>query len=216
MSSDSSKIIARGDSKIWISSDLHFGHKNIVQGNHSWGYRPFKDVQDMDDSIINNINSVVGVNDIFLILGDFCFGNAKDVVSYRRRILCQDVRLMMGNHDYPRVFEEVPEGTFTYLDYGYCGAPVYKFIEKDGHEVLGRACLHHYPICSWEQLSKGLPLLHGHVHLDANNRLSSTRALDVGIEGSEYFPMLVKDALAIANAQPVGPMDFTGRRDHHA
>ena len=54
----------------WFTSDVHFFfHKNIIK----YSNRPFNDVNHMNDSLINNWNSVVGENDTVYSLGG---GNA--------------------------------------------------------------------------------------------------------------------------------------------
>ena len=52
----------------------------------------------MDAKIISSINETVGQNDILYVIGDFCF-KGKKPIEYRLRILCQDVHLILGNHD---------------------------------------------------------------------------------------------------------------------
>ena len=54
-------------------SDLHFDHTNVIKFDN----RPFKDVEEMNNALIHNWNSVVKKNDIVYVLGDFCFGNTE-------------------------------------------------------------------------------------------------------------------------------------------
>lgn len=50
--------------KLYIS-DLHIGHKNILNFDN----RPFFNLTDMKETIIDNWNSVVGKNDSVYVLG---------------------------------------------------------------------------------------------------------------------------------------------------
>ena len=49
------------------TSDLHFGHKNVIEFDH----RPFHDVNEMDHLMIESWNSRVQPDDTVYILGDF-------------------------------------------------------------------------------------------------------------------------------------------------
>ena len=79
--------------KTFITSDLHLGHSNII----SLCNRPFRDVEEMNDTIINNWNSVVKSGDTVYVLGDFSF-KGKGVHDYLNR-LNGDIILIKGNHD---------------------------------------------------------------------------------------------------------------------
>ena len=79
---------------IYFTSDTHFGHHNIIK----YCDRPFDNVHTMDQVIIDNINNVVSVDDTLYILGDFCFKGGKPE-QYLSRIVCQDIHLVLGNHD---------------------------------------------------------------------------------------------------------------------
>lgn len=55
-------------------SDLHFGHKNVIQFDH----RPFSDVEEMDRMLIQAWNTRVYEDDHVYILGDFCYRNERE------------------------------------------------------------------------------------------------------------------------------------------
>lgn len=82
--------------KIWVTSDLHFGHENIL--NLGKG-RPFNTIEDHDNQLIDNWNSVVSNGDLVYILGDSYLG--VDGV-YLERIFKQlkgNIHCIIGNHD---------------------------------------------------------------------------------------------------------------------
>lgn len=56
---------------IYFTSDLHFNHENIIK----YCNRPFKNIDDMDNYLINYWNKIIRTKDIVYILGDFAFGN---------------------------------------------------------------------------------------------------------------------------------------------
>ena len=80
--------------KRFIISDTHFNHSNIIK----YCDRPFKNVMDMNDTIINNWNNIVNSNDIVYHLGDFFLGSKYDLKDFVDR-LNGTIYLIRGNHD---------------------------------------------------------------------------------------------------------------------
>ncbi len=60
--------------KTFFTADTHFCHKNII----AFCKRPFASVEEMNEAMIVNWNSVVGDDDDVWVLGDFAFGNHDD------------------------------------------------------------------------------------------------------------------------------------------
>ena len=87
---------------IWFTSDLHFGHQNIIK----FCNRPWKTVEEMNEGLIANWNSVVKDDDIVFDLGDFAFApnsKWKEILSRLNGIHY----LILGNHaKYRHLFEE--------------------------------------------------------------------------------------------------------------
>lgn len=83
---------------IFFTSDTHFYHENIIK----YCNRPFSSVDEMNEKLIENWNSVVGKNDIVWHLGDFCFGQ-KDNISKIIPKLNGRINLVMGNHDHQKI-----------------------------------------------------------------------------------------------------------------
>ena len=78
---------------IWFTSDLHFGHRNILK----FCKRPWDTVEEMDEGLIQNWNRVVGKDDLVFNLGDFAFatnGRWKELLSQ----LNGHHYLILGNH----------------------------------------------------------------------------------------------------------------------
>jgi len=77
----------------WFTADLHLGHDNIRRHCN----RPFKTVEEMDETIIRNWNSVVSDRDTVWVLGDFSY-RSQPADNYLRR-LNGHKNLIIGNHD---------------------------------------------------------------------------------------------------------------------
>jgi calcineurin-like phosphoesterase family protein len=78
---------------IFFTSDSHFGHARIIELSG----RPFANVDEMNETLIQKWNAVVGLRDTVYHLGDFCMG-PKETVFLRKR-LNGKIILIKGNHD---------------------------------------------------------------------------------------------------------------------
>ena len=79
---------------IYIISDTHFGHSNIIK----LGERPFTDKQDMEDKLIDNWNKTISNKDLIYHLGDFALGNSEYIESILQKLNGRKI-LIKGNHD---------------------------------------------------------------------------------------------------------------------
>lgn len=151
----------------FFSSDLHFGHKNIIE----YCKRPVKDVAHMNEVLVQNWNAVVKPGDQVYILGDFCLGSEELAVSSLQRLNGQKF-LIWGNHD--KRLRKVPSftGQFTWCR------------ELDKIEVEGqKIVLCHYALLVWDGSHKGNWMLHGHSHGTLPDDPNALR-LDVGVDAS--------------------------------
>ena len=69
-------ITLQENQKLWFTSDLHFGHRNVI----NFCDRPFSNEKEMGESLINNWNETVSENDVVFILGDvFWFNDSRSI-----------------------------------------------------------------------------------------------------------------------------------------
>jgi len=201
------------DRKVWIISDTHYGHKNICRGVTAWRLpdgsiplsqtRDFKTIEQMNESIVNNINSVVGQDDVLIHLGDWSFGGFENVKIFRDRIVCQEIHLILGNHDH-HIENNRGDCQELFASVNHYTKLMYKF---------GTFVLMHYPMASWDGLNKGHVHLHGHVHLPTNLRFGKGKKMDVGIDGNPNFGVYDMDDIVrmMSKREIVSDMLF----DHH-
>lgn len=78
----------------WFTSDTHFFHKNVIK----YCNRPFLTVEEMNETLIDNWNSCVGVDDTVFHLGDFAFCNYTSMAGIFNRLNGR-IYLILGNHD---------------------------------------------------------------------------------------------------------------------
>ena len=132
---------------IFITSDTHFNHKNIIQYEN----RPFGSIPEMNDALIKNWNSVVKPTDLVIHLGDVGLGNVSDLKWIVPKLNGHKI-LIKGNHD--------GKSEQFYLDCGFLE------VLRDKTLVIDNKMIY----CSHEPEKRPLvPLdynlhLYGHVH----------------------------------------------------
>jgi calcineurin-like phosphoesterase family protein len=180
------KLKIENNRKVWVTSDTHYSHANICRGTTNWrtkeGNVPINNTRDfptidlMNNAIVNGINSVVGQDDVLIHLGDWSFGGFEKVEEFRKRIICSEVYLVMGNHDHhieknKENCRSLFSGTFERLTLIY---------KKNQIEAS------HFPYDSWDNMSSGTIHLHGHTHLPQPLKIKGRR-MDCGIDGHPQF-----------------------------
>lgn len=79
-------------SRLWLSSDLHLGHKNICK------YRTtFSSEEEHSNILFDNLASSVGKRDTLYLLGDVAF--TPEWLKRVSEIRCHHKKLICGNHD---------------------------------------------------------------------------------------------------------------------
>lgn len=153
----------------WFISDTHYHHKNIVRGVSEWtdknGCRDFDTLDAHNNWLVDYINQRVNRLDTLWHLGDWSFGGKDRVKEFRDRINCENVHIVLGNHD-QHILNSM--GLFKSVQ-------PYKELAISGLNVL----LCHYPIESWNNMERGAIHLHGHVH-GQGTRIDGR--LDVGVD----------------------------------
>jgi calcineurin-like phosphoesterase family protein len=164
--------------------------------------RPYASVDEMNESLIANWNSVVKSGDEVWHLGDV--GLIKpDLLRPILDRLNGRIRLIKGNHEH-QALDKRCFGRFETFD-------LYKKL-KVTHPTSGKIqeiMLFHYPIGSWDKAHHGSWHLHGHSH---NSYKTKGKILDVGIDNPlcSHRPMSLEQVAIFMDAQELHVVD------HHA
>lgn len=129
-------------------SDLHFGHKNIIRYDN----RPFKTVEEMDNTLIKNWNDVVSNKDFVYILGDISWYDEDKTVEIFKQLNGVKV-LIKGNHDYIKRNSKISTYFTSIQDYAEL------YIDKKNKVIMS-----HYPMLFWDGQFRDSVHLYGHVH----------------------------------------------------
>lgn len=172
---------------IYVTSDLHFFHKNILRFNPET--RPYTSIEEMNEALIENWNSVVSPEDDVYDLGDFAFAGVSRQISILERLNGRH-HLIRGNHDQmwrkqQNIDRALKNGWFDsiqdYIELKYNRATV---------------CMFHYAPRVWNKSHHGSYFLYGHSH---GSLPGIGRSMDVGIDSSDMKshqkPFLLDDVL---------------------
>lgn len=177
------------DRNIWLTSDFHLLHKNIIKHCN----RPFNDEYDMSEIIIRKHNLVVKDNDLVFHIGDLSFGvkGREAQLKYYLKKLKGTKVLIRGNHDeYDDDF---------YIKLGFTA--VWDYIE------IGDYFINHYPLeftkirPEWIQdkeyeldvifkKSKCTKIIHGHNH---TKQFHDTVRYNVGVDLHNFYPKKIEE-----------------------
>ena len=197
---------------VWITSDTHYHHKNICRGVTNWrtqdgkipvsSTRDFRDLDEMDSVIINNINSKVGQDDTLIHLGDVAFGGFDKLEQFLDRLICKNIYLVLGNHDHHIKNDR------AFIKDRFMAVQNYLEVNIEDENFV----LCHYPLQSWHGLNKGVIHLHGHVHLSTQNKWGNGKRLDVGMDGNNMQPYKITEIVHMMDRREIGS-DMSN--DHH-
>lgn len=166
--------------KTWVVADHHFNHANIINFKRDDGtpLRPFKDIEEHNETIISRHNSVVKPEDRVYILGDFCMHRRN--IHFAGRLNGRLV-LVKGNHDIYKLKEYIP-----YFD------DIRSYVvqkDQDGNKVI----LSHIPIHP-DCIGRFGTNIHGHLHY---NKIDDPRYVCVSLEHTQYSPIEIHTALKL-------------------
>ena len=163
---------------VFFTSDTHFGHKNIIK----YCNRPFEDVKQMDERLIENWNQKVPKNAIVFHLGDFAF--IKEKKNYLDLVdsLNGDIVLVEGNHDggIHRDVQRILRDADPQQDKFTIAPSLYEVDIQVEDEKL-RFVLCHYAMRVWNKSHYGAIHLYGHSHGTLPDDPHS-RSMDVGVD----------------------------------
>ena len=169
---------------LYFSSDHHFGHKKIIE----YSNRPFKDVDEMDETMIQRWNEKVGPDDEVYHLGDVGLSSSGKLRKVLER-LNGNIYLIKGNHETSALdchtrFEWIK-------DY-------YELTVNDPDMPRGEqlVILFHYALREWNASHWGTYHLYGHSHGSLPD-LKNSLSFDIGVDCHNFYPLSYAEVKAI-------------------
>jgi len=170
--------------KTWITSDLHLGHENIKKFcPKTRGH--YRDMNHMNQDMIQQWNENVVEGDLVYILGDVAFMPSFKAVEILKALNGNKI-LIEGNHD--RKALKDPE-------FRKCFVEIHKYLDilYNGHKIV----MSHFPFLEWDQMHRGSLHFHGHLHGNTSG-MENYRMRDVGYDATGKVVWLLENAIADA------------------
>ena len=160
------------DRTVWIWSDTHFFHKNIIH----FSERPYTDVNEMNEQMLLNYNEYVQPDDVCIWVGDVGFGNDTKINSIVDQ--CNGYKiLVVGNHDFNK--RKIRHLNFDEVHL------IYNLPTPEGELLLT-----HYPM---DNIKSPMFNLHGHLHVFPNHDTGHPLHMNINCELMGYRPTLMED-----------------------
>lgn len=183
-------------SKIFFTSDLHFGHENVIR----FDGRPFATVEEMDAELIRRWNAKVGKGDLVYVLGDLIWKSRNGDAHQLIKSLNGQIILIKGNHDRFLHNAQAKNALAAVKDYDDICVTL-----EDG--TVRRCILSHYFIPMYNGHRHQAIHLHGHSHTTdeadlerqiakaLNDRGFSNEIYNVGCMYWNYEPVTLDEIL---------------------
>ena len=203
---------------IYISSDLHVGHANILQFEPRRKEILGSTIEAHDEALLKRFNRKLQPNDTLILLGDLGFGNSNNLFQFYSRLKCRNLILVRGNHD--------KHADAQYYKIGFSCVCYEMKLKIAGKFVR----LSHYPyqkpwwrcMFPWQYKEKdrhkrpvdyGHLLLHGHIHsggrlIDDGGWRIRGRQFNIGVDANEYLPVSMETVAKFVQAADAAPSLF--------
>lgn len=195
--------------RFW-TSDTHFGHAKICE----YAGRPFGSIDEMNDQLVDNWNSVVADGDDVHVIGDICMGQRETSLKVLER-LNGTIHLTPGNHDYvhPSVRPKLVEkwtGPYTErmrvspvqwstmigdIEFDVCHFP----FANNGTNGFVTDSHDDDRYTELRPIDNGQHLICGHSHVGPDLAVQGGRMVNVGVDAWHFMPISDEQILAALN-----------------
>jgi calcineurin-like phosphoesterase family protein len=161
---------------IYIYADPHFGHKKIIEYEN----RPFTNVEEMDETIIERHNKIIQKHEKVIIAGDFSFYVTEKTKKILNRLNGYKI-LIIGNHDRQKSYR-------AWYEYGFNEVYKYPLVYQDN------IIISHEPVF----FNGNYINIHGHTHSTKNEFTDNwNKHICVSLEKLNYYPIEIEGLLSL-------------------
>jgi len=167
--------------KIFVTSNQQFGRPGAIKAYK----RPFADVEEMDEYLAKQWNSVVNKGDTVFVLGNFAW----DPESGERLVKLLNGNIYVIPGEWDRAAKDISDLAGSSLTYHAIGIK----------EILGlKAVLSYWPLEDWPKKKKGFVSFIGHV----NKKYKSDHKkhiVNVRCDNWDYKPIEIQQIVKLYN-----------------
>jgi len=171
---------------LYFTSDNHFGHRNIL----SHANRPFVDLKEHDEILVENWNKTIPKNGIVVFQGDFAMGLKATKLKWLLETLnYETIYLVQGNHE-----KDIMKKFWAREYFEKISQRIEFEIEdengnfKDKNTKFNIIVADHFPMLSWNKSFHGSYHTYGHTHGNMKEHPWNT-AYEVGVDVNNYKPV---------------------------
>jgi calcineurin-like phosphoesterase family protein len=179
-------------------SDPHFFHENVIL----YSKRPFEKspagVEEMNATIIRNINERVGRGDTLYFGGDITFAKEERIMPLLDQINCRNLHLIWGNHDADWLRNHPMWKS---------SSPLKEIKDRTSDGTKYNVVLCHYKMTVFNRSHHGALQLYGHSH---GSLPGNSQQLDIGVDCWDFKPVNLDEIVARMKTLP--PFQ---NADHH-
>src|SRR5208337_698165 len=169
-------------STVHFTADEHFNYENIIK----FCKRPFSNVHEMKEKLIENHNSVVKPGDRVIHVGDMFWRTTslKEALEIRHRLNGEHFYIF-GNHDEVFKKNELLRNSFVWC----------RDTENLNIKGFPNIFLFHYACRVWNGSHRGAWHLYGHSHAALKEVTIGTStdespfSFDIGVDAWNYYPV---------------------------
>ena len=166
----------------WFSADYHLGHKNIIKYCH----RPFKNIYEMNHTILNNLDKTTNPGDTLFYLGDLTFEQELAEIFFQKFDYL-NIHYIIGNHDTSEVIKKKKKNCVS----------VSQLKDIIINEQAITLC--HYAMRVWNKSHYNAWQFYAHSH----GRLEPQgKQYDVGVDNNQYLPRSFEEIQQIMKEYP--------------
>jgi calcineurin-like phosphoesterase family protein len=171
----------------WFTADEHYFHHRIIK----YCNRPFKNIEEMNRTIIDNHNEVVKEDDIVIHAGDFSFRTSSDTLLIIEELNGKHI-FLEGSHDI---------WLKKYKDWSWKNQKMYhKYYIRWEKKIENKLIVaDHYAMRRWSQSHYNSWQLFGHSHGQTE---PVGKQWDVGVDNNNFYPISFEQLKDIMSNRP--------------